>query len=628
MKISYNWLKEFVEFDKTPEQLADDLSLFGHAVESVEKVGDDFVLDFEITPNRGDCLSITGMAREIAALYRLKFNKKDFAVKEEDLNKSIYVSTADSNFCPRYSARIIDNVEVKESPKWLQEKLATYGFRPINNIVDITNYVMVATGQPLHAFDYDKIKGGIIKIRYSIKGEDMITLDGQVRKLPDNTAVITDNEKIYDLAGIMGGFKSEVDEKTKTIVLQGAIFDQVIIRKASKGLNHSTDASYRYERGVDFEGTIYAIQMASSLILEDCSKAKAGKMVDEIFQTIKSTEIEYQSGKINHLLGTNLSEQEIKDSLERLNFKIKGSTAKVPPYRYYDTKIWQDLAEEIARIYGYNNIEKRYFGKEETSVNKEFIFREAVKDFLINIDFTEVYSYSFSDSKLMELLGLKTDEVIQIKNPLSPETKYLRPNLIVSVLSQIAKNPWSPETDVFEIEKVFHKEKEWWQLCLAITGKNEYRIEKAIKELKLDTKIIQVDQKILDYLKIRRPVKYILVNLEDILNNEWKYKNKISENKYKNISKYPPTVRDLSLIFESNTKEDEIIESIKSVSDKILITELFDTYHIDNNQKSLAFHIWLQDMQGPMNDEETKEIINKIIKVIEDEYKAKLRTKE
>jgi len=286
MKVSYNWLKDYVDIEKSPEQLADDLSLFGHEVESVEKFDDDYVLDLEITPNRGDCLSILGLAREIGALYNLPIKQDKTSIlrsieESTQIDKKIEVQIEKPENCPRFTARVVDNIEIKESPKWIQEKLATYGFRPINNIVDITNYVMVAIGQPLHAFDYDKIKNGLMNVRLSKKGEEVMTLDGKNHILSDNAIIIEDEEKIYDLAGIMGGIKSEVDEKTKTIILQGAIFDPVLIRRASKHLNHTTDASYRYERGVDYEGTTGGVNTATSLILESCPEAKIGGLIDK-----------------------------------------------------------------------------------------------------------------------------------------------------------------------------------------------------------------------------------------------------------------------------------------------------------------------------------------------------------
>jgi phenylalanyl-tRNA synthetase beta chain len=628
MKISYDWLKDYIKIDKSPAELADDLSLFGHEVESVEKLGDDYVLDFEITPNRGDCLSILGMAREIAALHNSELRIKNYEVKETDINKKISVIVFDLKICPRYTARVIDNTEIKESPKWIKEKLATYGFRSINNIVDITNYVMVATGQPMHAFDYDKIKDGLMNLRFSKKGEEVTTLDGKNYVLPDGAAIIEDHEKIYDLAGIMGGYKSEVDEKTKTIILQAAIFDPKVIRKASKYLNCITDASYRYERGVDSEGPVLALDMAIKLIIETSSQANVGELVD-IGEKYKPTRIEIEPDKINHLLGIKLSSDEINGSLKRLGFKITDNSALVPSFRFYDIKIWQDLAEEVARIHGYNNLGKNNLDLSSANVNREFTSTEKLKDILVELGFTEIYSYSFAEKNKLELLGFNPDDQPQIEKPLSPETEYLRPSLLPSLLSAIARNPWSPEVNIFEMEAVFSKTEEKWQLGIATIGKSDAILQEALKSLNLGGKIENVDQKILDQYKIRRAVKYIIVDIEKIKLPIGDYSLEISQNKYKPISKYPPTVRDLAFIVASEVKASDIIQTILKVDKHILLAECFDEFSSEkfgSGKKNVAFHIWLQDVEKVLSDTETTNITKKIIDKISSQYNATLRS--
>lgn len=631
MKVSVNWLNDYIEIDKTPEELADDLSFFGHQAESVEKVGDDTVLDLEITANRGDCLSILGIAREVAALYNLKLRTPEAKVSAEKLDKKIEVKIEKPEICHRFTARIIDNIQIAESSKEIQERLATYGFRPINNIVDITNYVMVATGQPLHAFDYDKIKGGLMKIHEAKEGEEVMTLDGQNRILNNGAVIIEDEEKIYDLAGIMGGLKSEVDENTKTIVLQGAIFDPIVIRRASKYLNHSTDASYRYERGVDYEGTVSGVDTAASLIKESCPDAIIGELIDIKSQPLKLEEIEINLDKINKLLGTDVSMDSAQEFLTRLGFKLNGNKVSVPSYRAYDIKIWQDLAEEIARMYGYNKIEKEIITEIGAQANQgEFQKRESLKDLLKEIGFTESYSYSFADREKLELLGEKINECVEIANPLSPETQYLRPSLLLALLNAVAKNPWAPEVNVFEIEKVFSQEKESWQLGLASTGKKDDLLKEACEKLGLKEEIVKVEQKILDYYKIRRPVSYLLAEVDKVEIKVKEYSSKISRNKYRPVSRYAPTVRDLAFLVPEDVKSDEIIGKILEIDPKILLVELFDEYTSDKfgvGQKNLAFHIWLENIKGPLAEKDAEELINRIISQIEELFKAKLRSR-
>lgn len=624
MKLSFNWLKEFVDINVTPEKLGEDLTMFGHQVESIEKNGDDFILDFEITSNRGDCLSVLGMAREIAALYGLELRIKNQKLREEKLSKNIEVKITDSIACPRFSARVVDNIEIKESPKWMQEKLSTYGFRPINNIVDITNYVMVATGQPLHAFDYDKIKDGLMHVRLSKKAEEVMTLDGKNHVLPEKAIVIEDTEKIYDLAGIMGGYKSEVDENTKTIVLQGAIFDPILIRKASKFLHHQTDASYRYERGVDYEGTMRGVDLAASLIQESCG-AKIGELTDIKSEEYQKKNINIDLSKINKLIGIRIDSAKAADYLKRLGFETGDKDVTVPSYRDYDVRIWQDIAEEIARMYGYNKIGKNVIDKSESEQNKEWKKREAIKEVCMTKGFTEVYSYSFADKDKIEELGFKLNDCVETSNPIAPELKYLRPDLLPLILSQIAKNPWDPQLRVFEIEKVFDKKGEKWQLGIAVTGKQEDYLNKVIDALKANVKIKSVDQKILDLYKIRRPVKYAIVDIDDVVDLSGQdILYEISSDKYQEVSKFPPTVRDLSFFVDLKTNETEIITSIKKINNRVLLVELFDVYEKEDS-KSLAVHIWLQDLNGPLNDIDANKIIEDIIKGLETKFQAKIR---
>ncbi len=637
MKISYNWLKDYVEIDKTPEQLAEDLSLFGHEVESVEKIGDDYVLDLEITPNRGDCLSILGIAREIAALYNLKLKTQNLKLqlKTEKIEKNIDIKIEKPEICRRFTARIIDNIKIGKSLKEVQERLATYGFRPINNIVDITNYVMVATGQPLHAFDYDKIKNGLMRIRQAKKGEEVMTLDGQNRVLDDGAIIIEDNKKIYDLAGIMGGIKSEVDEKTKTIVLQGAIFDPIFIRKTSKYLNHVTDASYRYERGVDFEGTILGIDMAATMIKESCPNAKIGDLVDIKSENLKSNKIEFDIDRVNKLLGTDVTLETADEYLKRLGFEVKDNVVTVPSYRAYDVKIWQDLAEEIARSYGYNNIRKSQIqsikpastaGGSQTE-NEEFQKREYIKDYLADFNFTEIYSYSFAERDKIEALETEIADCVEVANPLSPETQYLRPSILPSLLSTMAKNPWAPEINIFEIEKVFTSNTERWQLGIATTDKDDINLKMRLEFLGVKKKTQKVPQNVLNLYKIRRPIIYVLVDVGEIKIKPQKYNLKISQNKYQPISQFAPTVRDLAFVVKDAIGSDKVAKVIKSTDDKILLVEIFDEFLFKNGTKNLAFHVWLQGMKKPLAETETREIINNVISKVEDQFQAKLRSK-
>lgn len=651
MKISINWLKEYVKFDKTPEQLADDLCHLGHEVEEIEKVNDDFILNLEITPNRGDCLSILGIARELAGLYDFDLNLKQTDISEENLNKDIEIKVLKPNICARFTARIIDDIKIQPSPKWMQERLMAYGFRPINNIVDITNYVMIETGQPLHAFDYNKIKTvdgrKLMRIRQAKSGEELTTLDGKKRFLNDDAIIIEDGEKIYDLAGIMGGLNSEVDENTTTIILQGSVFDPILIRKTSKFLNLTTEASYRFERGVDVQGTIYGVNLASKLILQTNPSAKIGPLKDAVIQQYTPREIKVSSDQINRLLGTNFQDKEIQNNLQRLNFQTKRHNyqiiAIVPSYRAFDVKNWQDLAEEVARMKGYNNLPKYEFQKQKAPIlNKQYALVEFLKDLFVENGYTEMYSYSFVDEKTLRILGLFSDRLVEVKNPLSPETRYLRPNLIPSLLIQIAKNPWMPTIKIFEIGNCFDANKEFKQIAIAQSGKDEKSLRNLMElvrnKLNIDTfdfQILSINRKILEELKIRKNIIMTIINFESLLEKTQtiQYKPKIlspsqMKIRFKPISKFAPTIKDLSFIVDENVSALEMAKTIQSVDKKIRVVELFDEFRSDKfglNKKSVAFHIWLEDLSSPIDEIEARNILKNIVDTISNKYHASLR---
>ncbi len=554
---------------------------------------------------------------------------KEYGIETVETGKTIDVKVASPKICPRFSARIIDGIKIEPSPDFIKKRLEGYGFRSINNVVDITNYVMLATGQPLHAFDYDKIKDGRMNIRLSRSGEEVVTLDGVIRKLQEGTIIIEDEEKIYDLAAIMGGYKSEVDNQTKTIILVGSIFDPVLVRRASKYLNHTTDSSYRYERGVDYDGNIYGIDMAASLVRELVPSAKIGELVDKKLEPLEKPVINFSTAKINKLLGVNLSLEEINNNLKRLNFTAQNSSAVPPSYRVFDVKIWQDLAEEVARIYGYNNLDKINLEPTNSTPNPEFSGTEIVKDKLVDLGFTEIYSYSFSDKAKMELLNFDPSTQPKIEKPLSSETEYLRPSVLISLLDVISKNPWSPEVNVFEMEAVFGKETEKWQLGLATTGKSDVLLKSAAASLGVeDSKIQAVDQAVLDDYKIRRPVRFLIEDIDRVKLAKGKYCQEITSKSFQEISKYPPTVRDLAFVVDKDLSSEEVGKEIQDVDDRILLVELFDEFVSDklgSNKKNLAFHVWFQDLATSLSDTSVEEMTQEIVGVLKEKFNASLR---
>ena len=360
-----SWLKEYVDFEVSIEKLADDLLFSGTKVEKVLTKEGEKIFELEITPNRADCLGLIGIAREIAVLYNLELNiPKHFGeTRVERRNKSINFQIKDKILCPYYTIGVIDNLRVGDSPEWLKKRLSQVGIRSLNNIVDITNYVMIETGQPMHAFDYHKIKGGMI-LRGAKNEEKVKTRDGVERRLNKGAIIIEDSEKLIDLAGLMGGKDSEVDKNTETIFLHVPLYNRTAIRKTSNFVNLRSEASNRFEKELDPNAHRYAFERALHLLKIEASGIMASE-IKSVNYPVKSDTFEIRPSKINAILGIWLKDDEMMNILVRLGFEVYPSPSlddkkfeiRSPTWRP-DVKIEEDIAEEIGRIYGYNNLPK------------------------------------------------------------------------------------------------------------------------------------------------------------------------------------------------------------------------------------------------------------------------------
>lgn len=624
MRLPINWLKDFVEIKLRAEDLAEKLTLAGFETEVDGKV-----LVLEIPPNRGDCLSVLGIGREIGAIQnqKLKTKNEKLQPKTENLDKNIEVEISEPKICPRYSYRIIDGIKIGSSPKWMRERLLSSGFRPINNIVDVTNYVMIGLGQPLHAFDYDKIDGHKMTIRRAKKGESVVTLDGIRRDVDEEAIIIQDTKKLIDLAGIMGGSNSQVNQNTKTIVLQAAIFDPILIRRTSKKLGLSTEASYRYERGVDFQGTISALDYATLLVLE--TGGRADKIID--IQNLKweAKKIKWSPERdVEKILGIKISHQKILEFLERLGIgclwcSVDKNTCEVEiPSHRFDLKIPEDLVEEVARMYGYWRLPKTTLAKQKPAKeNKKWQLEQKVKDFLVGEGFTQVENYPYLSDSDLKKVEIDPKKCLEIKNPISSETQFLRPSLLPSILKQIAKNPWASEIKMFEIGKVFEKNSERKQIAIASTAKNE----------KLKIKLEEVKSKILNKFKIRKKVYLKIADLDNFatqISLPTSFKTDFPKIKYRLISAFPPVVFDLAIIVGEETKEEEIEEVIKESSPLLHHLELFDLYlgpQLPKGKKSLAYHLTFSSYDHTLKAWEIKEIRKKIIHNLKKKLKVGIR---
>ena len=470
----------------------------------VEALGlDEIVFDLDITPNRGDCLSIRGLAREVSALIKkkplprpeflLKSKSTDTRYKIQATRIDLKVRVEDKKVCSKYSARVIYDAKVGESPQWMKNRLLSVGIRPINNIVDITNYAMMELGQPLHAFDFDKIKSveipisksqfpnksqiqnsklkKIIIVRRAKKGERIIALDNKVYELTDDMLVIADAEKPIAIAGIMGGKNSSVNNETKTIILEAAQFDPIAVRKTSKTLNLKSESSYRFERGIDTLRVEQALGRVVELIEQIAGGTRDAKLID-IGKTIKPSIIKTSVEFISNRLGKNISAKEIKQILISLgftDFKIQDASFKiqVPSWRN-DIKIPEDITEEIGRIAGYGNIAPTIFGNDSMLQDNERARRQEIglmksinsisniKDVLIGAGFSECLLYSFYGEKHARLTDVSSDDHFQVANPINPDQIYLRTSLLPRLYEAGEKNYNNfPEVRIFEIGRTF-----------------------------------------------------------------------------------------------------------------------------------------------------------------------------
>jgi len=488
MKVSYNWLKEYVKDLPKPEKLADLLTMHAFEVEGIEKMGNDYIFDIDILPNRAhDCLSHIGVAREVAALTNSKLQVTSYKLQESKLKVEDFVKVEikDSDLCPRYTARVITDIKVGPSPKWLQERLRAVGQQSINNIIDATNYVAFETGQPLHAFDANKLaptnyeskritnKKQII-IRRAKKGEKITTLDGEECKLDNDILVIADSKDPIAVAGIKGGKKAEIDKNTKTIILESANFNLNNIHASSRKLGISTESSLRFEHGLDPNLASEAMDRLAELIQKNSGGKIAKGMIDVYphhqkfgvgvySNKIKPRKISLKIDKVDSVLGVKISEKEIIRILNSLGFKVKKAGGQLfadVPTRRLDIEIPEDLIEEIGRIYGYEKISSKPPIGNLVSVkpNDLLMLRNKAKNILDGLGMTEVYNYSFIGDDDLEKLELSSKNYIELENPLSLDLKYLRRDLITNLLKNIRENfKYFDEAGLFELGKIYFK---------------------------------------------------------------------------------------------------------------------------------------------------------------------------
>ncbi|MDD2730710.1 MAG: phenylalanine--tRNA ligase subunit beta, partial [Candidatus Portnoybacteria bacterium] len=458
-----SWLKDYIKTNASPQEMADALSLRAFSVEKIEDLpGGDKNYEIEVTTNRGDALSVLGVARELRAILpRAGFSAewrepKKFNGGEAAGQRQLKVEIKDRSLVPRFCAIVLGGVEIKPSPESMQRRLEAAGTRALNNVIDITNYLMFDKGQPMHAFDYDKIKGQKMVVRESKKGEKIITLDGTERVLPAGVIVIEDGDgRLIDLCGIMGAKNSEVDEQTKNVLLFVQVYDPVRIRQASMALGHRTEAAMRFEKGIDPEGVLPALWEAVAMMKEYAGAQVVSEPIDILNADYrpKSVEIDYE--KISAMAGIEIDKSLADKTLTDLGFKIEGDRAQVPSWRYDDINIAEDLAEEVIRLYGYQKLPDNLLTGQIPLAAEDRIFywEDKAKDYLRLQGFFECYTNSATSH---DKAG---EEAMALANALSEEFAYLKTSLLPQLEAVLQKNQGYGESlKVFELANAYLKD--------------------------------------------------------------------------------------------------------------------------------------------------------------------------
>lgn len=457
--IPQNWLKDYLQTDAQPKDIERALSLHAFSVEKITPTAKgEPVFEIEITPNRGDALSVLGIARELFALlprlgFKAQWQTAKIKTGQEGDKFKLDVQIKDKSLVPRFCALVLEDVEIKPSPDFIKERLEAVGQRPLNNVIDITNYLMFDKGQPMHAFDYDKILGAKMIVRESKAGEKIITLDGAERELPAGVIVIEDGEgRLIDLCGIMGAKNSEVDANTKRVLLFVQVYDPVRIRKSSMALGHRTEAALRFEKGIDFEGVVPALWEAADLMKQYASAKEASKLIDILNIEYPPKEVAVDYAKINLIAGMEIAQGEVDEILQSLGFELIGQKVKVPSWRYDDINLPEDLAEEAIRFHGYYKLPNLLLAGALPAGNDQRVFywEDAVKDFLKYQGFFECYTNSATNEKLAGANALK------LANPLTEEFKYLRTSLLPQLKVVLEKNQgYGERIKLFELASVY-----------------------------------------------------------------------------------------------------------------------------------------------------------------------------
>ena len=656
--------------DMYPEAPEDGVYVFEDDVElgadAVKLLGrDDVVVEYEITSNRVDCFGVIGLAREAAATFNKKLNAPIITEtgNNEDVNDFIKVRIDNTELCKRYTARVVKNIKIEPSPKWMQRRLMAQGIRPINNIVDITNYVMEEYGQPMHAYDLDTIEDNTIVVRNASKGEKFTTLDGQERELDESVLMICDGKKPVGIAGIMGGENSMITDDVKTMLFESACFDGTNIRLSSKKVGLRTDASGKFEKGLDPNNAINAINRACQLIEELGAGEVIGGVVDVYPVKKEEITIPFEPEKYNNMLGTDISADEMIDYFTRLELKVEGDKVVIPTFRQ-DLLSYADLAEEVARFYGYDKIPTTLPSGEATAgkLSYKLSIENIIKNTVEFCGFSQAMCYSFESPKVFDKLLIDKDDecrkTVVIANPLGEDYSIMRTLPLDGMLTSLSTNYNHRNKDVrlYELGNVYLPKQvpveelpeEKMMLTLGMYGEGDFFtlkgvVEELLDDLGMNKKAVYDPENKKNFLHPGRQANIVyngrelgyLGEVHPMVANNYSIKDRVYiavidttilrdeasfDKKYEPVAKFPAATRDISMVVPKGVLAGQIEEIFENKGGAYLESfELFDVYEgnqILKGHKSMAYSLVFRAPDKNLSDEDVNSAMNRILKAL------------
>ncbi len=656
--------------DMYPEAPEDGVYIFEDDVElgadAVKLLGrDDVVVEYEITSNRVDCFGVIGLAREAAATFNKKLNAPIITEtgNNEDVNDFIKVRIDNTELCKRYTARVVKNIKIEPSPKWMQRRLMAQGIRPINNIVDITNYVMEEYGQPMHAYDLDTIEDNTIVVRNASKGEKFTTLDGQERELDESVLMICDGKKPVGIAGIMGGENSMITDDVKTMLFESACFDGTNIRLSSKKVGLRTDASGKFEKGLDPNNAINAINRACQLIEELGAGEVVGGVVDVYPVKKEEITIPFEPEKYNNMLGTDISVDEMIDYFTRLELKVEGDKVVIPTFRQ-DLLSYADLAEEVARFYGYDKIPTSLPSGEATAgkLSYKLSIENIIKNTVEFCGFSQAMCYSFESPKVFDKLLIDKDDecrkTVVISNPLGEDYSIMRTLPLDGMLTSLSTNYNHRNKDVrlYELGNVYLPKQvpveelpeEKMMLTLGMYGEGDFFtlkgvVEELLVDLGMNKKAIYDPENKKNFLHPGRQASIVyngkelgyLGEVHPMVANNYSIKDRVYiavidttilrdeasfDKKFEPVAKFPAATRDISMVVPKDVLAGQIEEIFENKGGAYLESfELFDVYEgnqILKGHKSMAYSLVFRAPDKNLSDEDVNTAMNRILKAL------------